>query len=235
MAALYSESDWPVLGRALAEAENGDPTGIFSLADSYNGRNDDGTFNTLFQSFPVIRCASGIEAPSQPTIRRHWQPRCGRCPSIRQGPHRPTISPKTHAVQRVGRQGRTACELSYAGDGPIVLVGGTNDPATPIRWAQKMARRAGPERSAGDLHRRRSRPAAGEHLRDRHRGAVLADLTLPGPRHRLRARPGRRQAGLVGRAASARRHLRRGRSRTCCRACLARIRRRCSASCAPRR
>ncbi|MGZ4770588.1 MAG: alpha/beta hydrolase, partial [Ilumatobacteraceae bacterium] len=30
-------------------------------------------------------------------------------------------------------------KVSYAGKGPIVLVGGSNDPATPIRWAQKMA------------------------------------------------------------------------------------------------
>ena len=63
IAALYSESDWPVLGQALAKAENGDPPGIFALADAYNGRDDDGTFNTLFQSFPVIQCASGIASP----------------------------------------------------------------------------------------------------------------------------------------------------------------------------
>ena len=63
IAALYSESQWPVLGRALAQAEGGDPAGIFALADEYNGRNDDGTFNTLQQSYYVIQCASGVEAP----------------------------------------------------------------------------------------------------------------------------------------------------------------------------
>ena len=87
MAALYSQSDWPVLARALAQAEKGDPAGIFALADSYNGRNDDGTYNTLFQSFPVINCASGIEAaaPDDPGgARRHAE---SRCAAIRQGPH----------------------------------------------------------------------------------------------------------------------------------------------------
>ena len=39
-AALYLESDWPVLATALAKAEAGDPTGILAVADSYNGRND---------------------------------------------------------------------------------------------------------------------------------------------------------------------------------------------------
>jgi hypothetical protein len=28
--------------------------------------------------------------------------------------------------------------ISYSGDAPIVVVGGVNDPATPIRWATEM-------------------------------------------------------------------------------------------------
>ena len=35
-------------------------------------------------------------------------------------------------------------ELSYDGDGPIVVIGGANDPATPIRWAHELTARLGP-------------------------------------------------------------------------------------------
>src|SRR4051794_9936258 len=58
---LYTESQWPFLGQALAQATSGDPTGLFAIADSYNGRDETGKFNTLTQSFLVIECASGLD------------------------------------------------------------------------------------------------------------------------------------------------------------------------------
>ena len=52
------------MGQALKKAEQGDPAGIFALADSYEGRDDHGKFTTIFQSFPIISCASGIASPA---------------------------------------------------------------------------------------------------------------------------------------------------------------------------
>jgi len=47
-------------------------------------------------------------------------------------------------------------ELSYSGDAPIVIIGGTNDPATPIRWAEEMTADLGPSATlvtyAGEGH-----------------------------------------------------------------------------------
>src|SRR3954452_19908832 len=60
ISALYTESSWASLGQALAKAAAGDPTGLFALADSYNGRDETGKYSTLMQSFPVIECASGL-------------------------------------------------------------------------------------------------------------------------------------------------------------------------------
>ena len=50
----------------LHTPRRGDAAGIFALADSYNGRNEDGTFTTLFQSLPVIQCASGNRLAAPP-------------------------------------------------------------------------------------------------------------------------------------------------------------------------
>ena len=61
-------------------------------------------------------------------------------------------------------------ELSYSGNGPIVVIGGTKDPATPIRWAQEMTTELGANGAHGDLHRRGPRPAAGEQVRHQDRG-----------------------------------------------------------------
>jgi hypothetical protein len=35
-------------------------------------------------------------------------------------------------------------QIDYSGDGPIVVVGGKNDPATPFRWAEEMTAAMGP-------------------------------------------------------------------------------------------
>lgn len=142
-AALYSESDWPVLAQALAKAEKGDPAGIFALADAYEGRNADGTFNTLFQSFPVIQCASGTESPppadpeALAATLRAAAPRFGKDVTAED-----LTQESDECTSLVGQP--KPVQLSYSGDGPVVVVGGTNDPATPIRWAQKMTGELGP-------------------------------------------------------------------------------------------
>ncbi len=179
-AALYSEGEWPVLARALAKAEGGDPAGIFALADAYNGRNSDGTFNTLFQSFPVIQCASGIEAPPPPdpealaAALRAAAPRFGKDITAED-----VTSEAEQCEALVGDTDPVG--LSYAGKGPIVVVGGTNDPATPIRWAQKMTGELGPNARLVTSNAEGHGQLLVNSCVTEIEGAVLADLTLPEP------------------------------------------------------
>jgi len=139
-AALYSESEWPVLADALAKAEDGDPSGIFALADDYNGRNADGTFTSLFQSFSIIRCASGItsQPPDDPVALlqkiKEQAPRFGASTTLEDLTF--DDGDVDGCKELTGEVEPTP--LSYDGDGPIVVVGGTNDPATPFRWAEEM-------------------------------------------------------------------------------------------------
>lgn len=179
-AALYSESQWPVLADALVDAEAGDAAGILALADSYNGRSEDGTFNTLFQSFPVIQCASGI-APRRPadpeslaaTLRAN-APRFAQTLTAAD-----LTSEADRCDQLVGDVDPR--QISYDGDGPIVLVGGTNDPATPIRWTQKMLAELGPNARmvtyTGEGHGQLLSSTCVAEIE----GALLANLTLPDP------------------------------------------------------
>jgi pimeloyl-ACP methyl ester carboxylesterase len=142
-AALYSEAEWPLLAKALADAESGEPAGIFALADAYSGRRDDGTFNTLSQSNALIGCASGTDAapPDDPEALaaelRAAAPRRGKditAEDLTEG--------SDDCRRLVGDAQRVA--LDYGGDGPIVVIGGTNDPAMPIRWAEEMTAELGP-------------------------------------------------------------------------------------------
>jgi pimeloyl-ACP methyl ester carboxylesterase len=180
LAALYSESEWRPLAQALAEAEDGDPEGIFAIADAYNRRDEDGTFASLFQSFPVIRCASGMEPPpaddpaALAATLRSLAPRFGK--SI-------TAEDVTFEHEKCDRLAADAepIPFSYSGDGPIALIGGLNDPATPIRWARKMLGELGPNArlvtSTGEGHGQLLVNACVTEIE----GALLVDLTLPEP------------------------------------------------------
>src|SRR5690606_4877296 len=58
---MYSRASWPDLAGALAQAEDGDGSGILRIADAYEQRKPDGTFASIGESGPVIRCASGLD------------------------------------------------------------------------------------------------------------------------------------------------------------------------------
>jgi pimeloyl-ACP methyl ester carboxylesterase len=134
--ALYSESAWPVLGTALDRTMQGDPAGLFELADSYVGRSPDGTYSTEQQSFAIISCASGFTSPTPDDPEalaeelREKAPRFGgeiTADDLSGDDGCSTLTPDAEAV-----------EIAYTGDAPVLVVGGENDPATPIRWAKEM-------------------------------------------------------------------------------------------------
>jgi pimeloyl-ACP methyl ester carboxylesterase len=134
ISALYSETEWPVLARALAEARDGDPADLFAMADDYEGRNDDGTFSTIQQSGSIIRCASGLDAavPDDPAALvaelHELAPRFSQ--DITADDFEDSCAALMPDV--------TPAALHYDGDAAVLVVGGTNDPATPFRWAEEM-------------------------------------------------------------------------------------------------
>ncbi len=142
IAALYSKADWPVLGAALADAATGDAAGLFRLADGYSGRDESGHYTTIGQSNTVINCASGIDSETPPDPAAL----VARLQSLA-----PRFA-KDLEVSDFTDQGGCSLlmpaqpidELHYAGDSPIVVIGGTNDPATPFRWAEEMTAAMGP-------------------------------------------------------------------------------------------
>jgi pimeloyl-ACP methyl ester carboxylesterase len=132
---MYSEASWPDLAAALAAADEGDVSGILRIADTFEQRKPDGTYASIGQSGPVIRCASGIseETPDDPeALLAEMQvaaPRFSRGISVDElrDPCPDLIGQTVEPV-----------EPSYAGDGPILVIGGENDPATPFRWAEEL-------------------------------------------------------------------------------------------------
>lgn len=135
IAALYSQDSWPYLTKALTETLQGDPSTAFRLADFYNGRNDDGTYqDNSTEAFRAYNCmdyptddsqtdqdaADALVAQRAPTIAPYWQgvDVCAVWPY-----------PPTGVREKITADGAA----------PIVVVGTTNDPATPYDWSQSLA------------------------------------------------------------------------------------------------
>lgn len=140
LAALYAEETWPVLGDALRNAGDGRGDDLLRLADGYIGRGPDGSYSTIEQSGSIIDCASGLDfaVPDDPAAiiasLREVAPRFSEGITVEDfedtcAPLMPSVEPMT---------------LAYSGDAPVVVVGGLNDPATPVRWAEEMTAAMGP-------------------------------------------------------------------------------------------
>ena len=133
--ALYSEFAWPILAKALQEAEEGKPDSLLKLADFDNDRQEDGTYLTHRDSFYLIHCASGFqkplpENPSQ-IIKKFEQVAPWYSRGFEISDFEEPWCEEIFKKQKL-------FEIDYQGNTPILIIGGENDPATPIRWAEEM-------------------------------------------------------------------------------------------------
>lgn len=139
-AALYSEESWPVLGNALRDARDGAGDALLRLADGYVGREPDGSYSTIDQSGSVISCASGLNpaVPDDPEAiiasLQEVAPRFSEGVTV--DDFEDSCAPLMPSVEPLA--------LAYSGDAPVLVVGGLNDPATPVRWAEEMTAAMGP-------------------------------------------------------------------------------------------
>jgi pimeloyl-ACP methyl ester carboxylesterase len=138
--ALYSESYWPDLRAMFADVASGNALSAFALADAYNGRSAGGFDNNSFEVYTATLCldsdfasdtgstVAGIRGVGQaaPLVGAiisyddyaHLDVSCSLWPYP---PTTPVANP------------------SATGAAPIMVVGTTNDPATPYSGAQALA------------------------------------------------------------------------------------------------
>ncbi|GFM99229.1 peptidase [Streptomyces fulvorobeus] len=134
---LYSESSWPSLTAALDEAErSGTGDGLLELADAYNGRDEDGRYDTQSHSQRAISCADTRARSTADEAR-------ALLPGLRElspvfGPFLAWDTAGWCARWPVEGEYDTP-EVSAPGAGPILVIGTTGDPATPYEGARKMA------------------------------------------------------------------------------------------------
>ena len=134
VAALYSEDSWPYLTVALTDVLEGNADVALQLADFYYGREDGEYTDNSTEAFRAYNCmdypadstpeqeasAEALLAAKAPTIAPYWS-----------GPDPCEVWPYPPTGVRE--------PITAEGAAPIVVVGTTNDPATPYEWSVSLA------------------------------------------------------------------------------------------------
>ena len=131
--AMYSDYYWPQLSEALSEAQNGDGKGILQLYDDYYQRKDDDTYGNELEAFLAISCLDDPGASSTQDVDSHIEDFIAAAPRLG-GNFAYGYSCALWPVKQAAK-----VNITGKGAGPIVVVGTTGDPATPLDSTRKMA------------------------------------------------------------------------------------------------
>jgi pimeloyl-ACP methyl ester carboxylesterase len=172
---LYDQSLWQYADQGLTALDNGNGQLFLLLADTYNNRNADGTYKNLFNGayhsaycldFPV---PTDISAYDQLTAKY-------TSASALFGPW--SVYSNLQCAYWPVKSKNTNAPLTVQGAPPILLVGGTNDPATPYSEAQSVNRQISGSvllTRQGNGHTSYDSSTCAHAAED----AYLIDLTLP--------------------------------------------------------
>jgi pimeloyl-ACP methyl ester carboxylesterase len=132
--ALYQPSAWPQLAQSLGNARNGDAAGILTLADTYTGRNDDGTYNNVVDANAAVNCADTDERLTREQVSGLVAAWNGTYPLFGADAARGLYTCSAWDAPRTPLPERDA-----EGSAPILVVGTQGDPVTPLPGAVDMA------------------------------------------------------------------------------------------------
>jgi pimeloyl-ACP methyl ester carboxylesterase len=131
--ALYSSKNWPRLATALADAQRGNGAGLLGLYDQYYLRQADGTWKNALEAFQVITCMDSVDRPTvaeDDALVSQLQSVAPRFAARTVGDYLCTFFPPAIDPE---------IAITGKGAGPILVMGTTGDPATPLDGTRKMA------------------------------------------------------------------------------------------------
>jgi pimeloyl-ACP methyl ester carboxylesterase len=139
--ALYdSPTSWPALRKALADAMMGRGRALLALADGYNERRKDGHYSNSNESNVAINCLDHPDDVHSPADVQAELPAYQQAsPTFGAGD---AWADLLCAYWPVPAQSQPH-QVHYTGTPPILVVGNTDDPATPYPGAQDMASQLG--------------------------------------------------------------------------------------------
>jgi len=133
---LYQEAAWPLLTSMFTSVMKNQAVDAFQLADSYNGRQTDGTYlDNSSEAFSAINCIDYAYNDDPAAMRAQAAQIDAAAPIIGKYMSFGDIGCANWPYKFTGERG----QIHATGAAPILVVGTTNDPATPYAWAQSLA------------------------------------------------------------------------------------------------
>jgi len=134
---LYDKSSWPYLSDMFSEIRKGTTNTAFLLADSYNGRNADGTYkDNSLEAFIAIGC---LDYPTEtdPTVLASENAQLVQAaPTLT----RPSVIGDVTCENWPFRNRVAPPVVTGAGAAPILILSSTGDPATPYQWGVALSK-----------------------------------------------------------------------------------------------
>ncbi len=131
---LYDNASWPQLSDIIAATLNGDPTAAFDSADSYNGRSSDGTYTNTTDAFFAINCVDS--PPSDAEIAASIDAQLlADAPILGVYMNTSVDGCASWPVPLLG----SLAPIRAVGAPDILILGTTNDPATPYEAAVSLS------------------------------------------------------------------------------------------------
>lgn len=133
---LYSPDSWEYLSTMLSTVQAGEADTALRFADGYNGRNDDGSYaDNSTEAFKAINCLD-YQYDADPAVMAAQRAKLeAAAPVIGTYFAYGDIGCAVWPYQSTHERG----PVHAAGSAPIVVVGTTNDPATPYQWAVNLS------------------------------------------------------------------------------------------------
>ena len=132
---LYVKSYWSQLTTALRQAMAGQGGALLGLADLYTSRGSSGYNDNSMEALYAVNCLDHDDYIPTGEVPSHYAQFEKASPTFGRAFAYGLSTCSDWPVQ----SGQHTVALHAKGAPPIVVIGTTRDPATPLRWAQALA------------------------------------------------------------------------------------------------
>ena len=132
---LYNRDYWFLLSTALSSALEGQGSALMELSDAYSSRGPDGYTDNSMEAFLAINCLDDpssvpfAEVPAEFADFEEASPTFGRV----------FAWSLTACSGMEERSSEEPLDIRGEGAAPLLVLGTTRDPATPMKWAEALA------------------------------------------------------------------------------------------------
>ncbi|WP_084529660.1 alpha/beta hydrolase [Nocardia crassostreae] len=139
---LYSNRFWPALTKGLSELAQGRGETLLALADMYDGRREDGTYDNSGDAFNAIRCVDDPPVTDRSIAAKQDAEYRRVAPFIDDG-HGSDAAPLELCATWPVPNTSTPHRISIPGLPKTVVISTTEDPATPYQAGVDLAEQLG--------------------------------------------------------------------------------------------